>query len=105
MTSTTSSAGTSPASLFSPIPARLIDAVSQAVEEHTGHAPELSTGGGTSDGRFISPAGVDVVELGPVSASIHKIDEHVRLEDACYAHIRCTSVSSSCSWGAAASRA
>jgi succinyl-diaminopimelate desuccinylase len=62
-------------------PGRLIDAVSQAVEEHTGHAPELSTGGGTSDGRFISPAGVDVVELGPVSASIHKIDEHVRLED------------------------
>lgn len=62
-------------------PGRLIDAVSQAVEEHTGHAPELSTGGGTSDGRFISPAGVDVVELGPVSASIHKIDEHVRVED------------------------
>ncbi|HSM29462.1 MAG TPA: succinyl-diaminopimelate desuccinylase [Woeseiaceae bacterium] len=62
-------------------PGRLINAVSQAVEEHTGHAPELSTGGGTSDGRFISPAGVDVVELGPVSASIHKIDEHVRLED------------------------
>jgi len=62
-------------------PGRLIDAVSQAVEEHTGQAPELSTGGGTSDGRFISPAGVDVVELGPVSASIHKIDEHVRLED------------------------
>jgi succinyl-diaminopimelate desuccinylase len=62
-------------------PGRLIDAVSQAVEEHRGHAPELSTGGGTSDGRFISPAGVDVVELGPVSASIHKIDEHVRLAD------------------------
>ena len=62
-------------------PGRLIDAVSQAVEDHTGQAPELSTGGGTSDGRFISPAGVDVVELGPVSASIHKIDEHVRLED------------------------
>jgi succinyl-diaminopimelate desuccinylase len=62
-------------------PGRLIDAVSQAVEEHTGRAPELSTGGGTSDGRFISPAGADVVELGPLSASIHKIDEHVRLED------------------------
>ena len=62
-------------------PGRLIDAVSQAVEERTGRAPELSTGGGTSDGRFISPAGVDVVELGPVSASIHKIDEHVRMED------------------------
>jgi succinyl-diaminopimelate desuccinylase len=62
-------------------PGPLIDAVTRAVEEHTGHAPELSTGGGTSDGRFISPAGTDVVELGPVSASIHKIDEHVRMQD------------------------
>ena len=62
-------------------PGRLIDAVGKAVEEHTGRAPELSTGGGTSDGRFISPAGADVVELGPISASIHKIDEHVRLAD------------------------
>ena len=62
-------------------PGRLIDAVSQAVEEHTGRAPELSTGGGTSDGRFISPAGADVVELGPISASIHKVDEHVKMDD------------------------
>jgi succinyl-diaminopimelate desuccinylase len=62
-------------------PGRLIDAVGKAVEEHTGRVPELSTGGGTSDGRFISPAGADVVELGPISASIHKIDEHVRLAD------------------------
>jgi len=62
-------------------PGKLINAVSQAVTEHTGSAPELSTGGGTSDGRFISPAGVDVVELGPVNASIHKIDEHVKVED------------------------
>ena len=53
----------------------------QAVTEFTGIAPELSTGGGTSDGRFISPAGADVVELGPVNASIHKIDEHVRVKD------------------------
>jgi len=59
----------------------LIDAVVQSVSEHTGKAPELSTGGGTSDGRFISPAGVDVVELGPVNASIHKIDEHVKAAD------------------------
>ena len=43
--------------------------------------PELSTGGGTSDGRFIAPAGTDVVELGPINASIHKVDEHVRVED------------------------
>ena len=62
-------------------PGQLIDAVSRAVEEHTGRTPELSTGGGTSDGRFISPAGADVVELGPVSASIHKIDEHVKMAD------------------------
>jgi succinyl-diaminopimelate desuccinylase len=62
-------------------PGRLIDAVVESVREHTGEIPELSTGGGTSDGRFISPAGVDVVELGPVNASIHKIDEHVRVDD------------------------
>lgn len=62
-------------------PGKLIDAVSLAVRESTGSDPELSTGGGTSDGRFISPAGADVVELGPVNASIHKIDEHVRVDD------------------------
>ncbi len=62
-------------------PGELIDKVVQSVSEHTGSAPELSTGGGTSDGRFISPAGVDVVELGPVNATIHKIDEHVRIDD------------------------
>ena len=62
-------------------PGDLIAAVSSAVQEHTGRAPELSTGGGTSDGRFISPAGTDVVELGPINASIHKIDEHVLIDD------------------------
>ena len=60
---------------------KLTNAVVQAVAEIVGSEPELSTGGGTSDGRFISPAGVDVVELGPVSASIHKIDEHVNIDD------------------------
>jgi succinyl-diaminopimelate desuccinylase len=60
---------------------RLTEAVSQAVEEQTGSAPQLSTGGGTSDGRFIAPAGTDVVELGPVNASIHKLNEHVRVDD------------------------
>jgi succinyl-diaminopimelate desuccinylase len=60
---------------------KLTNAVVQAVAEIVGSEPELSTGGGTSDGRFISPAGVDVVELGPVSASIHKIDEHVNIAD------------------------
>lgn len=62
-------------------PGRLIDAAVQAVTESTGKEPLLSTGGGTSDGRFISPTGVDVVELGPVNASIHKIDEQVRIAD------------------------
>lgn len=62
-------------------PGVLIDAVSTAVREETGRAPGLSTGGGTSDGRFISPAGVEVVELGPVNASIHKVNEHVRVDD------------------------
>ena len=62
-------------------PGKLIKVVSQAVTELSGNAPELSTGGGTSDGRFISPAGAEVVELGPVNASIHKIDEHVRVDD------------------------
>ena len=62
-------------------PGKLINAVHEAVTEHTGSAPELSTGGGTSDGRFISPAGADVVELGPINASIHKINEHVKVAD------------------------
>ena len=62
-------------------PGKLINAVHEAVTECTGATPELSTGGGTSDGRFISPAGTDVVELGPVNASIHKIDEHVKVAD------------------------
>jgi len=61
-------------------PGVLTDAVVAAVRETAGIEPELSTGGGTSDGRFISPAGVDVVELGPVNASIHKVNEHVRLD-------------------------
>lgn len=62
-------------------PGRLIDATTQAVSEIAGQTPTLSTGGGTSDGRFISPAGAEVIELGPVNASIHKIDEHVRVAD------------------------
>jgi succinyl-diaminopimelate desuccinylase len=62
-------------------PGKLIDATRQTIEEIIGMTPELSTGGGTSDGRFISPAGVDVIELGPVNASIHKIDEHVSADD------------------------
>jgi succinyl-diaminopimelate desuccinylase len=59
----------------------LIEAVQKAVEKVTGLAPELSTGGGTSDGRFISPAGADVVEFGTVNATIHKPNESIKLED------------------------
>lgn len=59
----------------------LTAAVQEAVRGVLGMETELSTGGGTSDGRFIAPYGVDVVELGPINASIHKIDEHVRVED------------------------
>ena len=66
---------------FLTLPGKLTDVVNQAVSEQTGSGPELSTGGGTSDGRFISPAGTDVVELGPVNASIHKVNEHVKLAD------------------------
>jgi succinyl-diaminopimelate desuccinylase len=60
---------------------RLIEAASEGVREITGITPQLSTAGGTSDGRFIAPTGAEVVELGPLNASIHKIDEHVRIED------------------------
>jgi len=60
---------------------RLTEAVVKAVYEESGLRPELSTGGGTSDGRFISPAGAAVVELGPVNASIHKPDENVSVAD------------------------
>lgn len=62
-------------------PGKLTQAVSEAVREVAGIEPELSTGGGTSDGRFISPAGADVVELGAVNASIHKVNEFVKLSD------------------------
>jgi succinyl-diaminopimelate desuccinylase len=58
-----------------------LEAVREVVREIAGVDPELSTGGGTSDGRFIAPTGADVVELGPINASIHKIDEHVRIAD------------------------
>ena len=47
----------------------------------TGVAPEESTGGGTSDARFIAPLGAQCIELGPVNASIHKVDEHVAVAD------------------------
>ena len=52
-----------------------------AIEEITGLTTQLSTSGGTSDGRFIAPTGAQVIELGPSNATIHKIDECVKTED------------------------
>jgi succinyl-diaminopimelate desuccinylase len=60
---------------------RLRDAVARATQAVCGITPRADTGGGTSDGRFLAPLGAEVVELGPVNASIHKIDEHVALDD------------------------
>ncbi|MBA2491175.1 MAG: succinyl-diaminopimelate desuccinylase, partial [Gammaproteobacteria bacterium] len=59
----------------------LVAVTRNAIREVTGLETKLSTAGGTSDGRFIAPTGAQVIELGPVNASIHKIDEHVRIED------------------------
>jgi succinyl-diaminopimelate desuccinylase len=66
---------------FYTAPGVLSDAVAAAVAEVTGVQPKLSTGGGTSDGRFIAPLGAQVVELGVVNASIHKVNECVRVAD------------------------
>lgn len=62
-------------------PGKLTDAVDAAVETVCGRKPVHSTGGGTSDGRFIAPAGADVVELGLVNASIHQVDEWTNVGD------------------------
>jgi succinyl-diaminopimelate desuccinylase len=66
---------------FYTAPGLLSEAVGEAVAQVTGKRPRLSTGGGTSDGRFIAPLGAQVVELGVVNASIHKINECVRVAD------------------------
>ncbi len=57
----------------------LVDAAVAAIRDVTGLDTELSTAGGTSDGRFIAPTGAQVVELGPVNATIHKIDENTHV--------------------------
>ena len=59
----------------------LVDAVQDAIQAVTGITTQLSTSGGTSDGRFIAPTGAQVVELGPVNATIHKINECVKVAD------------------------
>lgn len=59
----------------------LVEATVAAISDVTGLNTELSTAGGTSDGRFIAPTGTQVVELGPVNATIHKVDECVKASD------------------------
>jgi succinyl-diaminopimelate desuccinylase len=66
---------------FLTVPGALSQAASRAVLEELGVATKLSTGGGTSDGRFIAPMGAQVIELGVVNSTIHKTNEHVRVED------------------------
>src|SRR5689334_2730122 len=62
-------------------PGSLSDALARAIRGRTGIETTLSTTGGTSDGRFLAKICAEVVELGPVNASIHKIDEHVAIAD------------------------
>jgi len=59
----------------------LVDAAVNAIKKVTGRNTQLSTAGGTSDGRFIAPTGAQVLELGPVNATIHQINECVKAED------------------------
>jgi succinyl-diaminopimelate desuccinylase len=62
-------------------PGTLVDAVVDAIDAETGLTPELSTSGGTSDGRFIAKICPQVIEFGPPNGSIHKINEHIALTD------------------------
>lgn len=66
---------------FLTTPGALLDAVTQSIEGVTGNRPDVSTGGGTSDGRFIAPSGAQVVEVGHVNETIHQCNEHVKLAD------------------------
>ena len=62
-------------------PGDLVDAVRESIAETTGVTAILSTGGGTSDGRFIATMGSQIIELGPINASIHQRNEHVLIDD------------------------
>ena len=66
---------------FLTTPGELVTAVQQAIAAETGLATELSTTGGTSDGRFIAALCKQVIEVGPPNATIHKIDECIALTD------------------------
>jgi len=66
---------------FLTTPGTLVQKVQESILQVTGLTPELSTTGGTSDGRFIAQICPEVIELGPPNATIHKIDEHVALAD------------------------
>ena len=59
----------------------LVNAAKDAIRDVTGTETELSTSGGTSDGRFIAPTGAQVLELGVLNATIHQINEHVDIAD------------------------
>ena len=66
---------------FLTTPGTLVTATSRAIYEVCGYEATLSTGGGTSDGRFIAPTGAQVVEVGPINATIHKVNECVSVEE------------------------
>ncbi len=66
---------------FLTTPGKLTDAAIRAIRENACVEPILSTGGGTSDGRFISPFGADVIEVGVVNATIHKTNEHIEVAE------------------------
>lgn len=66
---------------FLTVPGTLSQAATRAVQEQLQISPKLTTGGGTSDGRFIAPMGAQVIELGVINESIHKVNECVRVED------------------------
>jgi succinyl-diaminopimelate desuccinylase len=66
---------------FLTVPGELSEAATRAVEEQLHITPKLSTGGGTSDGRFIAPMGAQVIEIGVINETIHKVNECVRVAD------------------------
>jgi succinyl-diaminopimelate desuccinylase len=60
---------------------KLLEVTQQAISEVCGYDTQLSTAGGTSDGRFIAPTGAQVIEIGPLNATIHKVNECVNIDD------------------------